>query len=87
MGISAIAIFSLALLISAGTPGPSIAALVARVLSRGWRDVTPFIAAMWIGELTWLVAAMTGLATIAVTYASLFLLIKYCGVAYLLYLA
>jgi threonine/homoserine/homoserine lactone efflux protein len=39
-------IFAGALFIAAGSPGPSIAALVARVLARGWRDVLPFLAAM-----------------------------------------
>src|SRR5579859_1361287 len=38
--------FALALMVAAGSPGPSIAALVARVLTSGLRDVLPFLAAM-----------------------------------------
>ena len=49
MELSSLAIFAAALLVAAGSPGPSIAALVARVLTRGVRDVLPFLAAMWIG--------------------------------------
>lgn len=87
MEISGLAIFAVALLIAAGSPGPSVAALVARVISRGWRDVAPFVAAMWFGELVWLTFAIAGLAAIAETFHWAFLGIKYCGVAYLLYLA
>lgn len=87
MEFSALAIFAFALLMSAGTPGPSIAALVARVLVRGWRDVAPFLAAMWIGELIWLTLAVAGLAAIAESFHLAVVVVKYCGIAYLLYLA
>jgi threonine/homoserine/homoserine lactone efflux protein len=80
-------IFSGALLIAAGSPGPSVAALVARVISRGWRDVIPFVVAMWVGEAIWLTMAVFGLATLASELNWAFVLLKYAGVAYLLYLA
>jgi threonine/homoserine/homoserine lactone efflux protein len=84
---SALLVFAVALLVAAGTPGPSIAALVARVLARGWRDVLPFLAAMWLGEGVWLAVAGLGLAAVAQTFNLLFVAIKYLGAAYLLYLA
>lgn len=84
---SALATFALALALAAGSPGPSIAALVARVLTRGVLDVLPFLAAMWIGEAIWLTATVAGLAYIAAAFATLFTLIKFAGVGYLLYLA
>jgi threonine/homoserine/homoserine lactone efflux protein len=87
MELSALVIFALALAIAAGSPGPSIAALIARVLVRGWRDVAPFVAAMWLGEALWLVLAVLGRAALAETFHWAFLVVKYCGVAYLLYLA
>lgn len=87
MEISALLIFAGALLVNAGSPGPSIAALVARVLADGWRSVIPFAAAMWIGEAAWLIAAVTGLAALAEAFHWVFVLIKYTGVAYLLTLA
>jgi len=87
MTLSALLIFAGALIVSAGSPGPSIAALVARVISRGTRGVVPFISAMWIGEALWLAAAVFGLAVIAQTFFWAFLTIKYCGIAYLIYLA
>lgn len=87
MSISAIAIFALALFVAAGSPGPSIAALVARVISRGMRDVFPFILAMWIGEAIWLSLAVFGLAVVAQAFHQVFVLLKWAGVFYLLYLA
>jgi threonine/homoserine/homoserine lactone efflux protein len=87
MDITAVLIFGGALMINAGMPGPSIAALVARVLASGPRDVIPFLAAMWIGEGLWLGAAAFGLSVLAQTFHAGFIVLKYCGVAYLLYLA
>ena len=87
MTLASLAIFAGALLVAAGSPGPSIAALIARVLTRGPRDVFPFLAAMWVGEAVWLSLAVLGLATIAETFHYLFVAIKWIGVAYLLYLA
>jgi threonine/homoserine/homoserine lactone efflux protein len=87
LDLSALLIFAGALLLAAGSPGPSIAALVARVIARGWRDVLPFAAAMWAGEALWLTLAVYGLAALAQTLHGAFLVVKYLGVAYLLYLA
>lgn len=87
MELTVLAIFAGALFINAGSPGPSIAALVARVLTSGWRSVMPFLAAMWIGEAVWLTMAVAGLSFVAQTFYWAFLILKYCGVAFLLYLA
>ncbi len=87
MSVATLTVFALALLVNAGSPGPSIAALVARVLTNGFRDVLPFLAAMWIGEAIWLTVAVAGLAVVAQTFVVLFLMLKFVGVAYLLFLA
>jgi threonine/homoserine/homoserine lactone efflux protein len=87
MEASSLLIFAGVLAVAAGSPGPSIAALVARVLARGFRDVLPFLAAMCVGEAIWLSLAVLGLAAIAETFQLLFTAIKWLGVAYLLYLA
>lgn len=87
MDVASLILFAGALAIAAGSPGPSIAALVARVLTRGVRDVLPFLAAMWIGEAVWLSFAVFGLAVVAQTFQLTFTLIKWAGVAYLLWLA
>ena len=87
MTLANLLVFALALCVAAGSPGPSIAALVARVLTNGLRDVLPFLAAMWLGEALWLGCAVAGLAVVARTLGVVFLAIKFIGVAYLLYLA
>jgi threonine/homoserine/homoserine lactone efflux protein len=87
MQSSALLIFAGALLLTAGAPGPSVAALVARVITRGWRDALPFAAAMWIGEALWLTLTVFGLAALAEALHGTFVVLKYLGVAYLLYLA
>ncbi len=87
MSLSALLVFALALIIAAGTPGPSVAALVARVLTNGFRDVLPFLAAMWLGEALWLTCAVAGLAVIARSFGLVFIVLKFAGVAYLLFLA
>jgi len=87
MELSALLIFVVALALAAGSPGPSIAALVARVLAHGWRGTAAFAAAMWIGEAIWLTLAVFGLAALAEELHWGFVAIKYAGVAYLLWLA
>lgn len=87
MDFSSLIIFGGALFVAAGSPGPNIAALVARVVTRGFNDIFPFLVALWIGEAIWLSCAVFGLAFIAETFHLAFLVIKYVGVAYLLYLA
>lgn len=87
MSITSLLIFAGALLVAAGSPGPSIAALVARVMTRGLSGVFPFLLAMWIGEAMWLSLAVFGLAYVAQTFHLAFVMLKWAGVAYLVFLA
>jgi threonine/homoserine/homoserine lactone efflux protein len=87
MTLAAILLFAGALFINSGAPGPSNAALVARVLHSGWRNLLPFLLAFWIGEALWLSAAIFGLAALAISFHYVFIVLKYAGIAYLLYLA
>ncbi|MFC3207255.1 LysE family translocator [Aquamicrobium soli] len=87
MHLASLLIFAAALFVAAGSPGPSVAALVARVISKGFRDVFPFLAAMWIGEGIWLSCAVFGLAVVAQTFHVAFVIVKWVGVGYLAYLA
>lgn len=87
MHLSSLLIFAGALLVAAGSPGPSIAALVARVIAKGFRDVLPFLMAMWIGEGIWLSLTVFGLAYVAQTFHMAFVAVKWIGIAYLAWLA
>jgi threonine/homoserine/homoserine lactone efflux protein len=69
------------------TPGPGVAAIVARVLAQGLKGIAPFIAGFVVGDLIWLAVAATGLAVLAHEFAALFTLVRFCGVLYLFWLA
>lgn len=80
-------LFSSALFIAAASPGPGIAAIVARVLGRGPKGAAALSAGIILGDLVWLTFAVLGLAALAQTFHGIFLAVKYAGAVYLLYLA
>lgn len=80
-------VFIAAYAMAVATPGPGIAALVARVLARGTRGIAPFIAGFLVGDFVWFTIAATGLAVLAQNFATLFVVLKYAGAAYLLWIA
>jgi threonine/homoserine/homoserine lactone efflux protein len=85
--LSSLLIFAGVYFVAVATPGPGVAALVARVLGQGLRGVAPLIAGYFVGDMIWLALAATGLAVIAKMFVGLFVAIKFAGAAYLLYLA
>jgi threonine/homoserine/homoserine lactone efflux protein len=87
MDLAALVLFASTLLVAAASPGPGIAALVARVIGRGPEGAPAFAAGLVLGDLAWLAVATLGLAVIAQTFHEIFLVIKYAGAAYLIYLA
>ena len=86
MSLSNLAVFALAYFVAVATPGPGVAAIVARALGRGLDGLPAFILGFVLGDLTLYAIAAAGLAVIAQTYAPLFLAIKWAGAAYLVYL-
>ena len=87
MDIAALLLFAGTLLVAAASPGPGIAALVARVIGRGIEGAGAFAAGLILGDLVWLAVATLGLAVVAQAFHEIFLVIKYAGAAYLVYLA
>jgi threonine/homoserine/homoserine lactone efflux protein len=87
MTLSSLIIFAAVYFIAVATPGPGVAALVARVLGQGLESVAPFIASYFVGDMFWLFLAAMGLAVVANAFAGVFLAVKLAGAAYLLYLA
>ena len=87
MTLSSLILFAAVYFAAVATPGPGVAALIARVLGHGLRGVAPFIAGYFVGDMIWLTLAATGLAVVAKTFAGVFVVIKFAGAAYLLYLA
>jgi threonine/homoserine/homoserine lactone efflux protein len=87
MTLYGLAVFTLVYGLAVASPGPGVAAIVARSLSRGTRGAPAFIAGFLIGDLVWFTVAATGLAALAKTAYVAFVVVKYAGVAYLLYLS
>lgn len=79
--------FAMVLLVAVISPGPAIAALVARIMARGTEGILAFCAGLVLGDLIWLSCAMFGLAALAALFQPVFLIVKYAGAAYLLFLA
>lgn len=87
MSLSGLLIFAGVYFLAVASPGPGVAAVVARSLARGTQGAVAFIAGFLIGDLAWFTFAATGLAALAQTAHVVFVAVKYAGVAYLLYLA
>ena len=87
MDLAGLVVFSTALFIAAASPGPGIAAIVARVLGRGparRRGVQRRHRHRRRGVAD---LAIVGLAALAQAFHGIFLVVKWAGAAYLLYLA
>ncbi len=87
MSLASLLLFAAVYFAAVASPGPGVAALLARVLGQGLRGVAPFIAGYVVADMIWLIAAATGLSALAKAFAGLFVAVKFAGAAYLLYLA
>ena len=87
MTFSSLLLFAAVYCAAVATPGPGVAALIARVLGQGLMGVAPFIAGYFVADMIWLALAATGLSVVAKAFAGVFVAIKLAGAAYLLYLA
>lgn len=87
MSLYGLLVFAAIYMLAVASPGPGVAAVVARSLAQGTRGAPAFIAGILVGDLIWFTFAATGLAALAQTAQTLFIVVKYAGAAYLLYLA
>ncbi len=87
MTIHGLALFCLVYLLATASPGPGIAAILARVLSKGTEGLVAFISGFVVGDLIWFTCTATGMAALAQAAHSVFVIVKFAGAAYLLYLA
>jgi len=79
--------FAVVLGVACAAPGPTVAALLARVLGRGTAGAGAFCAGLLASDAMWLTGAVLGLAVLAETVQPVFAALKYLGAAYLLWLA
>jgi threonine/homoserine/homoserine lactone efflux protein len=87
MSIYGLLTFCAVYALAVATPGPGVAAIIARSLAHGFKGAPAFVAGFVVGDLAWFGIAATGLAALARTAATVFVAIKWAGVVYLLYLA
>jgi threonine/homoserine/homoserine lactone efflux protein len=73
--------------LAVATPGPGVTAVIARSLSHGMRGAPAFVAGFLVGDLIWFAAASAGLSALAQAAHTLFVIVRYAGAVYLLYLA
>ena len=87
MDIVTLVAFTIAYAIAVVVPGPGVAAVVARALGGGFRGAVPMVLGILAGDLIYLVFALFGLAAIATWFGPVFVVIRWAGAAYLLYIA
>lgn len=87
MNLSGLILFSGIYAMAVISPGPAVTTVVARVLGTGVRRTAPFIWGIVTGDLVWFGMVALGLAALAENFHTVFIVIKYAGVAYLIYLA
>lgn len=79
--------FTIAYAIAVIVPGPGVTAVVARALGGGFWGAVPMVLGILAGDLLYLLFAIFGLAAVAALYAPVFVVIRWAGAAYLLYIA
>jgi len=79
--------FIIPYLIASALPGPAQGSMIAHVIARGRSSALSFVVGMVTGNAVWLIATILGLATLALRFASVFVVVKWLGVIYLLFVA
>ncbi len=87
MTLATLLAYSTALFIAAAIPGPGMTAIVARALGSGFRETFFMGLGLVLGDLVYLTAVILGLAFVAQTFTTAFLVIKILGALYLVYIA
>jgi threonine/homoserine/homoserine lactone efflux protein len=78
--------FSVAMLVLAASPGPGVFATIARALASGFRPSLAVICGIVLGDIIFMLFAAFGLSMVARALGNLFVIVKICGGAYLIWL-
>jgi len=86
MTVTAFLAYCLAITLAAATPGPAMFAVITNGVSRGF--IRAFMAGVGVaaGDAVLVTLALLGLVALAQTFEWIFLLVKYAGAAYLVFL-
>jgi hypothetical protein len=77
MSLYGLSVFALVYTLAVAAPGPGVAAIVARALSRDSYGTPAFIAGFLVGDLIWFTFAATGLAMLAQAAYAVFVVVKF----------
>lgn len=83
--LSSVLLFGLVFTISAFTPGPDTMTIFSRALSGGRFAAVPYTFGIVLAKLTLLTLVVLGLAAIAKTFGTFFVVLKFAGAAYLIW--
>lgn len=78
--------YSIALSLFAATPGPGVFATIGQAMSRGTAPALALLSGLIAADIIYLVAAAFGLGIMAQHMGKLFMVIKFVGAAYLIWL-
>jgi len=78
--------FAAASAILVAIPGPTVLLVISYALGHGRRSAWATVAGVALGDFTAMTASMLGLGVLLTTTAALFVLLKWIGAAYLIYL-
>jgi threonine/homoserine/homoserine lactone efflux protein len=87
MSWDGIVVFAVAYAIVVISPGPGLASFIGQILGHGIKAAPAQALGIYAGDLVWYGLAATGLAALAHAFAGVFLIVKWLGAAYLVYLA
>jgi len=87
MTVENMALFAGALIVLFLTPGPGIAAMIARTLDAGPWHAAMYGVGILTGDIFWFTLAVTGLAAVAEQLGTFWLIAKIIGAGYLGYMA
>ncbi|KQS65589.1 lysine transporter LysE [Rhizobium sp. Leaf371] len=87
MTLASLLAYAAALFVAAAIPGPGMTAIVARALGSGFRDTFLMGLGLVLGDLVYLTGVVLGLAYVAQTFTTAFLVIKILGALYLGFIA
>jgi len=78
--------FVAVVLVFALIPGPTVILVVGQAIAHGKKSVIPLVAGVLCGDFVAMSLSLLGLGAILATSATLFFILKWFGVGYLIYL-
>lgn len=67
-------------------PGPTVILVLGQAISHGKKSVIPLVSGVLIGDFVAMTLSLLGLGAVLATSATLFLILKWFGIGYLVYL-